>query len=321
MRQFFIFSLMYLMAGIVLVLLVREDPLTLLVFVLIKSLHLAMSLMDYAKYLGLFVLIGLWFTRHLGLKQRIVPTLYALFGCMMFSAAFSLVKTSIPYIVPFYADEMLANLDVAMHFGTTPWIAVHDLASYIPANAIVILYFGIWTLPAIFLPVIMAITDTDTARTKRYLVLHVLCWIGLGNVVAALFSSVGPVYYDRLLGGDRFAGLTTALDSSGIAASKLGIVQEGLWTQYIENGQSIGSGISAFPSVHVGVATVFALYLAERSRLLIPVSLTFLGTISFASVYNGWHYAVDGYASIALILAFWALQQRRNVAFASYKPA
>ncbi|MEM9584520.1 MAG: phosphatase PAP2 family protein [Pseudomonadota bacterium] len=321
MRQFFFFSLIYLLAGIALVMLVREDPITLLLFVLIKSVSLATYLVDYAKYFGVFLIIGLWFTRHLGLKQRIVPTLYAIMGCLMFSAAFSLVKTSIPSVVPFYADEMLANLDAALHFGFDPWTVAHSFADYIPANAIVILYFGLWTLPAIFLPVIIAITDTDDDRTKRFLVLHVLCWIGLGNVVATILSSVGPVYYDRLLGGTRFADLTSALETSGITASKLGVVQEGLWTQYIENGQSIGSGISAFPSVHVGVATVFALYLAERSRALIPVSVLFLGTISFASVYNGWHYAVDGYASMVLIFAAWAIQQRRNVAFASMKPA
>ncbi len=321
MRQFFSFSLIYLMGAVALVMVVREDPIALLQFVLIQSYLHVVSMIGYIKYLGLFFLIGLWFTRHLGLKQRIAPTLYAFFGCLLFSAAFSLVKTSIPYVVPFYADEWLANLDAALHFGTDPWVFTHSLSDYIPANAVVLLYFGIWSIPAVFFPVIMAITDTDTARTKRFLFLHVLCWLGLGNVVAAAFSSVGPIYYDRLIGGTRFTDLTTALETSGITESKLGIVQEGLWTQYIENGQSIGSGISAFPSVHVGVATVFTLYLIERSRALIPVAVLFLAAISFASVYNGWHYAVDGYASMAVIFAAWAFQQRRNVAFATYKPA
>ncbi|MDA8747188.1 phosphatase PAP2 family protein [Litoreibacter sp.] len=321
MRQFFFFSLLYLLAGIVLILLVREDPVMQLQFILLKSISLGMALIGYVKYLGVFLIVGLYFTRHLGLKQRIIPTVYAIMGCMIFSGAFSLVKTSIPSVVPFYADAMLANLDAALHFGVAPWTFTHGLSDIIPANLIVLFYFGIWTLPAIFLPVIIAITDTDTERTKRFLILHVVCWIGLGNVVATLFSSVGPVYYDRLLGGDRFAGLTTALANSGMSDTRLGVVQDGLWTQLTENGQSIGSGISAFPSVHVGVATVFALYLAERSRALMPVGIAFLGIIVFASVYNGWHYAVDGYASIALILAAWAVQQRRNVAFASYKPA
>lgn len=321
MRQFFTFSLCYLLAGIALVLLVREDPVQLLTFILVKSYSLALSLMEYAKYLGLFLIAGLWFTRHLGLKQRLVPTIYAFFGCIMFSAAFSLVKTSIPYVAPFYADTMLADLDAALHFGTAPWAVTHELARFIPANAIVLLYLGIWSLPAVFLPVIIAITDTDADRSKRYLILYVMCWVGLGNFVAGMFSSAGPIYYDRLLGTERFGELITALETSGITASKLGTVQAGLWTQYTKNGQSIGSGISAFPSVHVGVATVFALYLAERSRALMPLGLIFLAAILFASVYNGWHYAVDGYASVALIYAAWAVMQRRNVAFAFYKPA
>ncbi|MEM6406873.1 MAG: phosphatase PAP2 family protein [Pseudomonadota bacterium] len=321
MRNFLIFSAAYLCLGIALIFLVREDPQTQLAFVYVKSLSLAESLLVYAKYLGIFVVIGLFVTRHMGVANRLVPTLYAFLGCMLFSSAFSLWKTTIPYVVPFYADEMLADLDAWMHFGTDPWVWVHQFSDLIPANAVVVFYFWMWTLPAIFLPVIIAITDTDAERSKRFLILHVLCWIGLGNVIAAMFSSVGPVYYDRLLGGARFADLNLALEATGVTASKLGIVQEGLWTQYSENSQSIGSGISAFPSVHVGVSTVFALYLCERSRTLAPVGLFFLAAISFFSVYNGWHYAVDGYVSMVLMFAAWAALRRRNVAFAPMAPA
>lgn len=321
MKNFFAFSALYLLVAVALVFVVREDPATLLAFVFLKTMDLAMSLGTYAKYLGLFLLAGLYLTRHLGIKQRIVPTIYAVLGCMMFSSAFSLVKTTIPHVMPFWADEMFADLDALLHFGTDPWVWTHGLSGYIPASAVVILYFFIWTLPAIFLPVILAITDTDQGRINRYLVLHVFCWIGLGNVLATCFASVGPIYYDRLLGGERFAGLIDALETSGITGSKLGVVQQGLWTQYIENGQSIGSGISAFPSVHNGVAMVFTLYLIERSKLLTPLALIFMAAICFASVYNGWHYAVDGYASMILISVVWALQRRRNVAFAQVAPA
>ncbi|MEM7472330.1 MAG: phosphatase PAP2 family protein [Pseudomonadota bacterium] len=321
MRQFLIFASIYLCLGVALVFLVRENPATLLAFVYLKTMNLAGSLLVYAKYLGIFVIIGLFLTRHLGIANRVVPMIYAILGCMLFSSAFSLWKTTIPYVVPFYADEMLADLDAWMHFGVDPWILVHQFSDMIPANTVVTLYFWMWTLPAIFLPVIIATTDTDPDRTKRFLILHVICWIGLGNVVAAMFSSVGPVYYDRLLGGVRFADLNLALETSGMSATKLGIVQEGLWKQYVENSQTIGSGISAFPSVHVGVSAVFALYIYERSRLLAPFAILFLIAICFCSVYNGWHYAVDGYVSIALIYAAWAALRRRNVAFAPMAPA
>jgi hypothetical protein len=321
MKHFFYFCLLYLAAAFAILFMVREDPMSSLVASLFGVIADSQFLWNKWPYVLLCGVIGWVLTRRSGFQHRIMPILFAFFGCLVFSAAFSLVKTTIPHIVPFYADPMLANLDAALHLGNEPWVLAHKLAPYIPVRGIEILYFDLWLAPALFFPVILAVTDTDTQRTNRYLMLYTFCWIGLGNVVAMMFSSVGPVYFDRLLDAERFAGLTLALENAGLSRSFLGGVQEYLWLQYVENGQSFGSGISAFPSVHVGVATVVAFYLAERSRFLMPVGVVFLAAITFASVYNGWHYAVDGYVSIMLITAAWAVLQRRNVAFASYKPA
>ena len=62
-----------------------------------------------------------------------------------------------------------------------------------------------------------------------------------------------------------------------------------------------GGGISAFPSMHAAMATLWAGYLVERSRWLAPIGLGFLAVILYLSVYTGWHYAVDGIASIAVV--------------------
>ena len=237
------------------------------------------------------------------------------FGCLVFSAAFGLIKCTFPYVVPFYADPMLAKLDANLHFGHDPWVFVHKFSDFIPPRGLELLYFDLWLAAGMFLPVIIALTDTDIKRTNRYLILFVFCWIGLGNVLAIAFSSVGPVYYDRLLDTQRFAGLTLALESSGLRGGIMGRIQDYLWMQYEQNGQSFGSGISAFPSMHVGVATVVAFYLAERSRFLMPLGVLFLVAITFCSVYNGWHYAVDGYVSIIVISLAWAVMTRRKVTF------
>jgi hypothetical protein len=315
MKKFFLFSAFYLVAAVALLFILRDDPLGTLTYTLISAVNDSKFLLSKWPYLLPLLGIGWYVTRAQGCKHLLVPTLHAFFGCLMFSAAFGMVKINIPYVVPFYADEMLANADAALHFGHDPWVLVHTLADYIPYRALEILYFDMWLLPAWFLPLSMVLTDSNIERTNRYLVLFVFCWVGLGNVVATMFSSVGPVYYDRLMGTERFVGLTLALESSGLTGSIMGGVQEYLWMQYNENGQSFGSGISAFPSVHVGVAAVVAFYLAERSRYLMPLGLVFLAAISFASVYNGWHYAVDGYVSILLITAAWAVMTRRKVTF------
>lgn len=315
MKTFFLFSVCYFLVALALLFTLRDNPVGILTYTFIVAIEDSKFLFGKWPFILPIVAIGWYASRQKGFKHLILRSFYAFLGCVFFSAAFGLAKTNIPHIVPFYADEMLANLDAALHLGHDPWVLTHKLADHIPYRAVEILYFDIWLLPAWFLPLFMALSDSDTERTNRYLVLFALCWIGLGNVLATMFSSVGPVYYDRLMDTQRFAGLTLALENAGFGKSFLGYIQDYLWNQYVETGQSFGSGISAFPSVHVGVATITAFYLTERSRLLMPVGVLFLAAITFASVYNGWHYAVDGYASILLMAACWAALQRRKVTF------
>ncbi|WP_298258566.1 phosphatase PAP2 family protein [uncultured Litoreibacter sp.] len=321
MRYYFLFSLAYLAFAVGLIFAVREQPAALLMGAVLTSLYLAKSFAAWVPVVGVALGASLYLTRKYSVKERIIPAIYAVMGCLVFATAFSLVKTSIPFVQPFYADPFFADLDAALHMGVDPWVITHAISAYIPTSLVVIVYFMVWSFPAVFLPVFIALTDSDTERSKRFIILHVAVWIGLGNIMAAIGSSVGPVYYDRLLGGSRFSDLSNALETSGIAASPLGGVQENLWVLYSESGQSLGSGISAFPSVHVGIAAVTFLYVWERSRILAPLGALFAAMIMFFSVYHGWHYAIDGYVSIVAVTALWAALRRRNVAIATYIPA
>ena len=176
-----------------------------------------------------------------------------------------------------------------------------------PADA----YLKVWSIPAIGLPILIVLTDSDRARMIRFLWLFFGSWFVLGNVIALIGSSVGPVYYDRLMGGDTFAGLTAALKSSGISDGPIGEIQNALWARYVGGGLDLGLGISAFPSMHVAVATITMLYLWERSKWLRVPGVLFLLSIDFLSVYSGYHYAVDGYFSFAaLLLGNWVLKRR-----------
>jgi membrane-associated phospholipid phosphatase len=77
-----------------------------------------------------------------------------------------------------------------------------------------------------------------------------------------------------------------------------------LWSGYI--GATKGSiGISAFPSMHVAMAVLFALYATRRSRLVGLLMWAFAAIIMVGSVILGWHYAVDGYASVLISIAIW----------------
>lgn len=246
------------------------------------------------------------------LKQRVLLTFYALVATVLTQAGFTLLKNTMPFVMPYFADPFFADLDQMLHFGVDPWVIAHQVAVYLPADIMINSYLAVWGLPALALPVIVAVSDGDHARSMRTLIMYLVAWLLVGNVLALAGFSVGPVYYDRLLGTERFADLTKILHSSGVSGSYIGHVQQALWDKYSSHSASVGSGISAFPSVHVATATVTAIYMVERSKWLLPLAAIFLLSILFVSVFTGYHYAVDGYASIIIIFSLWWVLRRRN---------
>lgn len=311
MALLFRITLFYLAAGGLIVTLFRENPAALMLGV-VEELGASLSF---------FAMVGGWtlpmaaiavaFVPRDQLRSRLPQALVSIFVASTFLAVFSMIKTTMPYILPFWADPFMAEADRLLHFGQDPWRIAHALSGWISPETANLIYLNGWIGPAMFLPVLLILLDPDADRVRRYTWLYAFVWIGLGNVLALAFLSAGPVYIDRLHDGAGFAGLTEALGASGIAGSPIGRVQDNLWTLYEQGRMGAGSGISAFPSVHVGMASVVALYVFERWRVLAPVSVTVVALFLFLSVYLGWHYAVDGYASIALVGLAWAAMRRR----------
>ena len=246
-------------------------------------------------------------------RERLVPLLFVGVATLFFHVGFSFFKGMIPKLVPYYADSGFADLDRWIHFGIDPWVFTEGMipAEWVPYLGM--LYYPIWLVPALAFPAILVCIDNDRQRVWRYIMLYFGGWVILGNLVALAGSSVGPVFYDRLLGGERFADLAMALEGSGIRNSTIGAVQDVLWQRFETDEGSMMLGISAFPSMHVAIAAITTMYLNERSRWLVPVGIGFLAIILFTSVYTGFHYAIDGYFSIAAVLAGnWLLIKHQN---------
>jgi 1,4-dihydroxy-2-naphthoate octaprenyltransferase len=69
--------------------------------------------------------------------------------------------------------------------------------------------------------------------------------------------------------------------------------------------------------MHLANATLFVLLASRVNRALMAAAFVFLGVVLVSSVHLGWHYAVDGYASILATLAVWhavgrVLRRRRS---------
>lgn len=311
MRSFFKFSSLYLVLAILAVEFFRRDG----GHSAMIAVRGAATTVPYAGYilaaLVISAVLGLSLERRFGNSRVFSKRLfYAFLGTVCFMAAFSLLKTLLPDIMPFYADAPLADFDSFLHGGADPWRATHAWAAFLPMAWIEPLYLQVWATVALLFPIILAVQDRDEERVRRFLILYAIAWAFLGNVVALSGLSAGPVYYDRLLDTDRFAELNAAIDGGFFVSPVFSLLQESLWSVYIEEKQFLGSGISAFPSVHVAVACVWTMYLCERSAWLAPVGMLFLASIMFLSVYSGYHYAVDGYFSILFIVGSWALLRR-----------
>lgn len=272
----------------------------------------------------LIILLAISYRSSTGLRQfnlRMVGGAVTMLMCCTFLASFSSVKTSMPLLAEaaglphFFADPFLADLDNLLHFGIDPWVITHDITQALGltqfADQAAQLYGIIWAVPAFYLPVIMVLLGEDKRIMQHFLILYFFSWVVLGNVVAPAALSAGPIYYDNIFGTARYAELVPSMILGGYEGSWFQRVQPALWDAYVNNQQALGSGISAFPSLHLALATMSALYVVHKVPLLIWLAVPFVLAILFISVWCGYHYAIDGYFSIAAILALhWALKRR-----------
>lgn len=233
-------------------------------------------------------------------------------GITLFQGTFTSVKISFANIQGgFPWDLYMADADRFLHFGNEPWRLLYGLAQH-PAmlTFVEINYNIIWHMIC-FGALFFVVTSPRADRVRmHYLAMFLFVWIVCGNILASLFLSAGPVYYGNVTGDHaRFAGQLTFLATSD-AVNSAASFQSYLWALYERGQPGLGGGISAFPSVHVALITMNALFLTSYSRRLGAAAFLYVGFVLASSVYLGWHYAVDGYASIIIVALAYHLSRR-----------
>lgn len=231
---------------------------------------------------------------------RLFSGMVLLMALMIFQGSFTSLKNMLPIMAGgFPYDTLHADIDRSIHFGHDPWQLLSPLAAHPIALAIVEWNYSVLWFVLCFASLFLVATSpwANAVRT-RYMLMFMFVWVFCGNVLAGLFLSAGPAFYGQVTGDtSRFADQLTFL-SGGQAHS----FQLYLWQIYESGVAGFGSGISAFPSVHVALITMNALFLSDRFPKLAWPAAAYTLLIVASSVYLGWHYAIDGYVSILVVV-------------------
>lgn len=286
---------------------------------------LTMALVTFSLPVGLIVLLLLRFLQYALIEKpanparamageiadllrhpaRIVNALPVLAAMILFNKAMVELKPAIPKINPFSWDVTFMQTDRALHFGVDPWVLLQPLMGFGAVTYLANLAYNFWFVALFGAWCWFGFRDRASEIRTRFFLSYMLTWFVGGGILAVIFSSAGPVYFDELgLSPNPYTGLFAYL---GDVDSRLPLwflkTQQMLWDGYL--GKIPALGISAFPSMHNASAALFALAFWRVSR---PVGLFFTvyaAVILVASVHTGWHYAVDGYAGIAIALVCW----------------
>lgn len=244
---------------------------------------------------------------NLGQAARFAAGMLLMAGMGVFLGFYTSIKQALPKLAGggFGHDALLANLDGALHLGLNPSNFLAQCCSSARLLGLVdSVYSNMWMIATFGFPFATATLVSCSRMRIRFMGLFIVTWAGAGNVLAYVGLSAGPVYFDRVTGNaSRYAPLSDMLaDNAGLLAVQY---QADLWASYLGGSWMVGSGISAFPSVHVASATLLAWFLGEISQAAGIAGWLFCAVILFGSVLLGWHYAIDGYFSILFVTALY----------------
>ena len=243
--------------------------------------------------------------------SRYLAGMVLLVAMMFHIGTFTSIKSIMPDYGGFVWDQRLADIDKLLHFGTDPWKLIHDIFGESLLFILEMNYNVYWFLLCFF-TLFWMITSSGADRHRlRYVSCYMLTWIILGNLYAMLFLSAGPAFYGHVTGDEsRFAGQLAYLALGSDGPNSVIAYQDYLWSAYASDQAGLGTGISAFPSVHVGLITLNALFARELNVWLGRVAMAYVGVIIVSSVYLGWHYAIDGYFSFIVVWVIYSLMKK-----------
>lgn len=189
-------------------------------------------------------------------------------------------------------DDALLRADTWLFFGHSPAVLLHDLlGQHLAAYVLAVVYesFG-YLVP---LSVVGALVFTDRIRDGYvFLAASMWAWV-LGTVAYYLIPAIGPFHSAP----QDFAGLTHTV----VTANQTRYMVERAHLLHDPQASDAFSSIGAFASLHIGfTCTVLLMVHYYGMRRMTKVMSVYLVATAVATIYFGWHFAVDDIAGVVL---------------------
>lgn len=130
------------------------------------------------------------------------------------------IKIIIPELNPFFADPTLILMDRWIFLGNDAWAVSHSIIGARATQLLDQIYVG-WHFVQVSLYVFATVIPNSRLQLQIVLAAQ-LCWILLGGVMATLFASVGPCFYQVFYGESLFTPLIDTLQEKGAHWALLG---------------------------------------------------------------------------------------------------
>ena len=196
-------------------------------------------------------------------------------------------------------DDLLARWDRWLFAGHTPAVLLHDLLGQNAAAwTLQFWYETFGTLVIVAFPAAVVLAP----RTKdAYAAIAAFVWVWiLGTATYYLIPSLGPFHASP---GD-FAGLP----HMSIQDTQSRYMAQRAYLLAHPHASDAYAQVSAFASLHVGVsATILGVAWWHRMRRTTAVMAVYLLGTLVATVYLGWHFAVDLPAGLLIAGLAWVL--------------
>jgi hypothetical protein len=226
----------------------------------------------------------------------------------LFLCGFTTAKTAIFFLVGYRWDAFWATADRSI-FGDDAWRIAHHLLGSWSMPAWEWLYTIGWGAVLVFCKSGIVLYASPR-RIAVFYTAMLSTWLLGGWLTAYAFSAAGPIFaplVDSSLAAN-FEPIGNLLGATLPDTSAVRATQHYLTTNIHTYKAVNGGGVSAFPSMHLGAASIYVLA-AWKTRWMWPAIL-FWGLIFVGSAYFGYHYWVDGLAAASIALVCWLAAEK-----------